>query len=92
MCEVLNADATPHETNGRASIEDDDNDFWFGFEQEYFLWNPETNMPLGFPANGYPAPQGPYYCSVGAKKAFGRDIVEEHLDVGLDAGLNVRCV
>ena len=36
MCEVLNSDGTPHESNGRATIEDDDNDFWFGFEQEYF--------------------------------------------------------
>lgn len=90
MCEVLNADGTPHITNGRATIEDDDNDFWFGFEQEYFLYDPETNMPLGFPANGYPAPQGPYYCSVGAKNAFGREIVEEHLDVCLEAGLNVE--
>src|SRR6186713_3267133 len=54
MSEVLNADGTPHESNGRATIEDDDNDFWFGFEQEYFLWNPETNKPLGFPASGYP--------------------------------------
>ena len=26
MCEVLNADGTPHESNGRATIEDDDND------------------------------------------------------------------
>jgi glutamine synthetase len=90
MCEVLNADGTPHETNGRAGIEDDDNDFWFGFEQEYFLWNPETNKPLGFPAAGFPAPQGPYYCSVGASNAYGRDIIEEHLDACLEAGLNVE--
>ena len=27
MCEVLNADGTPHPSNGRATIEDDDNDF-----------------------------------------------------------------
>ena len=90
MCEVLNADGTPHESNGRATIEDGDNDFWFGFEQEYFLWDNETNKPLGFPAGGYPAPQGPYYCSVGAKNAYGREIVEEHLDVCLEAGLNVE--
>jgi len=31
MCEVLNADGTPHPSNGRALIDDDDNDFWFGF-------------------------------------------------------------
>lgn len=90
MCEVLNSDGTPHESNGRATIEDDDNDFWFGFEQEYFLWSPVTNKPLGFPAEGDPAPQGPYYCSVGANNAFGRYIIEEHLDVCLEAGLNVE--
>src|ERR1700741_1667291 len=90
MCEVLNADETPHPSNGRALIEDDDNDFWFGFEQEYFLWDTKTNKPLGFPAGGFPGPQGPYYCGVGAANAFGRNIVEEHLDACLDAGLNVE--
>ncbi|WP_174238689.1 glutamine synthetase beta-grasp domain-containing protein [Pedobacter sp. L105] len=90
MCEVLDSKGVAHESNGRAHIEDDDNDFWFGFEQEYFLWDPATNKPLGFPASGYPAPQGPYYCSVGANNAFGREIVEEHLDACLDAGLNVE--
>jgi glutamine synthetase len=90
MCEVYSPDGKAHPTNGRATIEDDDNDFWFGFEQEYFLWDPATNKPLGFPENGFPAPQGPYYCSVGAKNAFGREMVEEHLDACLEAGLNVE--
>jgi glutamine synthetase len=90
MTEVLSADGTPHATNGRATIDDDDNDFWFGFEQEYFLIDPATNLPLGFPHNGYPAPQGPYYCGVGGNRAFGREIVEEHLDLCIDAGLNIE--
>lgn len=90
MCEVLNADGSAHPTNGRATIDDDDDDFWFGFEQEYTLIDPDTNRPLGFPAGGYPAPQGPYYCSVGAQNAFGRDLVEEHLEMCLQAGLNVE--
>lgn len=90
MTEVLSADGTPHPTNGRATIDDEDDDFWFGFEQEYFLWNPETNKPLGFPENGYPGPQGPYYCGVGAYSSYGREIVEEHLDLCLEAGLNVE--
>ena len=90
MTEVLNADGTPHPSNGRATIDDDDDDFWFGFEQEYFLWNPETNLPPGFPAGGYPPPQGPYYCSVGARNAYSRDLIEEHLDLCLEAGLNVE--
>lgn len=90
MCEVLSADGMPHPSNGRALIDDDDNDFWFGFEQEYFLWDTATNKPLGFPEGGFPGPQGPYYCGVGADKAFGRSIVEEHLDACIDAGLNVE--
>src|SRR3569833_2828866 len=90
MCEVLNSKGEALESNGRAHIEDDDNDFWFGFELEYFLWDPDTNMPLGLPAAGFPGPQGPYYCGVGAQKAYGRDIVEELLDVCREAGLNVE--
>lgn len=90
MNEVLNADGTPHETNARATINDENGDFWFGFEQEYFLSDPETGRPLGFPASGYPAPQGPYYCGVGGDSAFGREIIEEHLDICLEAGLNVE--
>ena len=88
MCEVLNADGTPHESNGRATIDDDDDDFWFGFEQEYFLWDPETKLPLGFPRDQ--TPQGQFYCSVGGANAFGRDIIEDHLNQCLEAGLNVE--
>ncbi len=42
MTEVLNPDGTPHVSNGRATIDDDDNDFWFGFEQEYFIMDENT--------------------------------------------------
>ena len=90
MAEVLNADGTPHISNGRATIDDDDDDFWFGFEQEYFLWDTDTNRPPGFPPQGYPGPQGPYYCSVGAKNTYGRLCVDEHLDACLTAGINVE--
>jgi glutamine synthetase len=87
MCEVYNADGTPHESNDRATILDDSN-AWFGFEQEYFLY--QDRRPLGFPENGYPAPQGPYYTGVGYKAVgdIARQIVEEHLDICLDAGIN----
>ena len=92
MTEVLNADGTPHVSNGRATIEEDNDDFWFGFEQEYFLIDVDTDQPLGFPEKGFPAPQGPYYCSVGGKNAYGREIVEEHLDMCLEAGLNLSLI
>lgn len=90
MTEVLNSDGTPHESNARATIEDDDNDFWFGFEQEYFLMDKNTDLPLGFPKAGFPFPQGMYYCSVGGRYTWGRDLVEEHMDLCLDAGINIE--
>ena len=88
MCEVYNADGTPHTTNGRATIDEDDDDFWFGYEQEYFLWDPETDLPLGFPRDA--TPQGQFYCSVGAENAYGREVIETHLDMCLEAGINVE--
>jgi len=90
MTEVLNADGTPHASNGRATIDDDDDDFWFGFEQEYFLIDTDTKLPPGFPAGGFPGPQGPYYCSVGAANTFGRDCIDDHLDLCLEAGVTVE--
>jgi len=88
MTEVYNSDGTPHISNGRATIDDNDNDFWFGFEQEYFIMDVNTQLPLGFPIGGYPGPQGMYYCSVGGKNTWGRDLVEEHADLCIEAGLN----
>jgi glutamine synthetase len=86
LCEVLNPDGTPHPSNTRSQFEDVE-DLWFGFEQEYTIM--EGRSPLGFPEDGYPGPQGPYYCSVGHANTKGREIMEEHLDVCLDAGLGV---
>ena len=87
MCEVLNADGTSHASNKRDMITDDSEDYWFGFEQEYTLV--EGGRPYGFPENGFPPPQGLYYCSVGHERVTGRDIVEEHLDACLDAGISI---
>jgi glutamine synthetase len=91
LCEVFNPDGTPHETNTRARLREvldagaAEAEPYFGFEQEYALLS--DGRPLGFPAEGYPAPQGPYYCSVGADVAYGRPVVEAHTKACLDAGL-----
>src|SRR5580698_7292192 len=88
LSEVMHPDGTPHSTNMRATIENDP-DLWVGFEQEYFLY--QDGRPLGFPENGNPStPQGPYYCGVGYKYMgdLARTIVEEHLNLCLDAGIN----
>lgn len=88
MTEVMNPDGTPHVSNGRSAIDDDNDDFWFGFEQEYFIMDVATELPLGFPRGGYPKPQGMYYCSVGGLNTHGRELVEEHADICIKAGLN----
>jgi len=90
MCEVMMPDAkTPHASNSRATIPDDSGT-WFGFEQEYFFY--KDGAPLGFPKDGYPAPQGPYYTGVGYRNVgcVAREIVEKHIDICLDAGINLE--
>lgn len=59
---------------------------WYGLEQEYFIIDNITNLPIGFDPDGK---QGQYYCSVGGQNAFGRQIVEEHLGACLYAGIKI---
>ncbi|MER5648445.1 glutamine synthetase [Streptosporangium sp. NPDC002524] len=92
LCEVLNIDMTPHESNTRAALVEVADKYaaqesWFGIEQEYTFF--KEGRPLGFPIGGFPAPQGGYYCGVGADEVFGREIVEKHLDYCIEAGLAI---
>jgi glutamine synthetase len=92
LCEVFNADGTVHVTNTRAqlrklAVKYKKQEPWFGIEQEYTLF--QGIKPLGWPDNGFPAPQGGYYCGVGADEVFGRPIVEAHMDACIRAGLEI---
>lgn len=63
MCEVFSPDGTAHPSNTRAKLrqvvdkETDDQECWFGFEQEYTMLARTTGHVYGWPAGGYPAPQ-----------------------------------
>ena len=89
MCETFLHTGVAHPSNSRATIPDDP-DTWFGFEQEYFFY--QDGRPLGFPEGGFPGPQGPYYTGVGYKNvgSVAREIVEKHIDICLDAGINLE--
>src|SRR5438105_7443757 len=92
LCEVLLTDMTPHATNTRALLRPvaeqySGQESLFGIEQEYTFF--AGSRPLGFPEAGFPAPQGGYYCGVGADEIFGRPVVEKHLANCLAAGLAI---
>ena len=92
MAEVLLPDMTPHPSNTRAACaavaeKFAKDDTWFGIEQEYTLF--DGAKPLGWPDNGFPAPQGGYYCGVGADEVFGRHVIEAHLEACMEAGLGI---
>ena len=100
LCEVMNADGTPHATNHRhrcmeimAAAEKEEP--LFGIEQEYVITQLGMDREIApyrwyTPAMPYPkAKQGPFYCSVGGTRAFGREIVEDHLRACLAAGIKL---
>jgi glutamine synthetase len=93
LAETWMSDGTPNKYNHRhecAKLMETHAEHipWFGLEQEYTLFNMD-DRPYGWPKNGYPAPQGPYYCGVGAGKVVCRDIVEAHYKACLYAGVKI---
>jgi glutamine synthetase len=65
--------------------------FWWGFEQEYFIMDNEKQI-LGWKKDTLPPPQGMYYCGVGSFNAVGRDLVEKHLHKCLKMGIKLTGV
>ena len=96
LCEVmLTSTGAPHPTNTRAACAEVAKKYAahqmiFGIEQEYTFMR-LNGRPLGFPEeSGEPAPQGPYYCGVGAGRVMGREIIEEHTWACIEAGLMIE--
>ena len=100
LCEVMNSDGTPHKSNTRAQLrtiiencgglEAVSKDMKFGIEQEYVIFDRETGRPSGWPDNGFPPPQGRYYCGVGGDVVAHRDLADEHADMCNRVGIPVQ--
>lgn len=58
----------------------------FGIECEYYVYDCDTNLPYYFDKN---MQQGQFYCSAGGRNAFMRDLLEEHLQSCLYAGIRI---
>jgi glutamine synthetase len=97
MCECLDPkfNAIPSNTYNEAKYLFDqapEEKPWFGLEQEYTLFELDEVTPLGWPKNGYPEPQGKYYCGTGADRMYGRQVAEDHYSACLYAGIKVSGV
>jgi len=98
MCDTYTPAGEPLPSNSRAiaaaSFEGhDDEEIWFGMEQEFTLFNLDERTPLGWPEGGIPTrPQGPYYCSVGPENNFGRAITDSMYKACLYAGIAISGV
>jgi glutamine synthetase len=72
-----------------------DHDFWFGFEQEFFIWDDIRSSSIGF--NAKIPDQGPYYCNIELIKSTSgyhdinetRKYTEKIFDKCLDLDLGV---
>ncbi len=91
MCDTWTANGEPAKCNNRAAAAKTfekyaDQEPWYGLEQEYFIYDPMTNLPIGFNPE---IPQGQFYCSVGTANAFGREISDQHMEACLYAGIKI---
>lgn len=96
FCETLTSDGRPHVSNHRSACVETyykchSEEPLFGIEQEYLLKEINGLLPFGWATLQDPGcgPQGPYYCSVGADRSFGRHIAVDHMKKCLKAGIKI---
>jgi glutamine synthetase len=105
LCEVVDVEGNPHETNTRAKLsstvsererglreaEQKSDMLLVGFEQEYIITNPITGNPFGWSDydDDTPPPQGKYYCGVGADVTKGRKLAETHAVLCNKVGIGI---
>ncbi|MEM0353987.1 MAG: glutamine synthetase [Thermoplasmata archaeon] len=91
LCDTYTSDGKPAKYNHRHYASKifekyTDQKPWYELNQEYFIYDSETNLPVNFNPDRN---QGSHYCSVGGNNAFYREITEEHLFACLRAGIKI---
>jgi len=96
LCECYEKTYQPHPTNHRFITRElqsrhVEEECLFGMEQEYVLFERTHGLPYKWCEHNEPGigGQGPYYCSAGGDRAFGRNITNEHLLACLQAGVEI---
>lgn len=69
-------------------------DTQWGWEQEYFIFDNTTGLPLMWKElqekdSPYPRPQGEYYCGIGTRNVSGRLFTEEHANMCIVAEIGI---
>ena len=99
LCQVLNPDGIPHVTNTYHNLyklfqynllNDELLNSWFGIEQEYIILDKNGDAyDIDNIGEKIIYNHNQHYCSVGTGKAMGRQIVDEHMLLCLDAGIKI---
>lgn len=99
MCEIFDATGNPHSTNNRAKLMHtamaigeealNEMDPLFGIEQEYVILEADGKTPYKWNTEIANSNQGKYYCSVGADRNLGRQIVIAHMEHCIKAGVMI---
>ena len=58
---------------------------WYGLEQEYFIYENETNRPLNYQET----PHNKFYCSVGENHHIMQKLSSQHMDCCLYSGIKI---
>lgn len=94
LCDTYKPSGEPLDNNNRVKAveifqKNIQEEPWYGIEQEFFIIDSNSKKVLGFQNENSPKKQGQYYCSVGADNAFGRKLLEEHLEHCIRARLQI---
>lgn len=91
ICDTYAPNGEPAKNNNRSAAAKifeayADQKPWYGLEQEYFIYDRATNLPVGF--ENYKEQGTHYYCGIG-QHIFCRNIMDEHMEACLYSGIKL---